>query len=139
MLTDLTIENVRQIERGTNMMDDIYCMIKFVELSEEIPFYANRVSDDNFSSSMWSRLDNEEFGVPGFPPTNYPSHPATESEKSDEVRATRDNLLLKTDWTQSSEDLSATKKAEYKTYRTALRDITNQVGFPFVVTWPTSP
>ena len=139
MLKNLTIESVTVVERGTNMIDDIYCTITFKELSEAIPFWACRTSKDEFSTAMWQKLDNGDYGEVGFPPTHYPSHPQTEAEKDAEVRAARDDALLKTDWTQSSDDLATAKKAEYKTYRSALRDIPLQVGFPFDVTWPTKP
>ena len=133
MLRDLTIESVTICERGTNMVDDIYCTIKFVEMS------ANRISEDEFSRTMWTRLDNEEFGELGFPPTHYPQHPLTEAEETAKVRAERDDLLLKSDWTQIPGNLSDAKKAEWATYRTALRDISSQVTFPYEITWPTKP
>ena len=139
MLRDLTIESVSLIERGTDIINDIYCQIKIAELSEPIPFWARKDSTDDFSKSMWIKLDAGHYGTVGFPPTHYPKHPATEEEKSAEVRAERDNLLLTSDWTQISGELSAAKKAQWATYRTALRDVTLQVGFPFEVNWPTKP
>jgi hypothetical protein len=53
------------------------------------------------------------------------------------VRAKRNQLLTETDWTQV-EDTSA-DKAAYAIYRQALRDITDQDGFPFDITWPELP
>ena len=55
------------------------------------------------------------------------------------VRPERDKLLLESDWTQGTDSpLSDSKKAEWKTYRQALRDITTQSD-PENVTWPTRP
>ena len=49
-------------------------------------------------------------------------------------------LLRQSDWTQLADvPLSAEKKAEWNTYRQALRDITAQEGYPFNVVWPTEP
>ena len=41
------------------------------------------------------------------------------------LRKTRNNLLRESDWTQAADSpLSDSKKAEWKTYRQSLRDIT---------------
>jgi hypothetical protein len=55
----------------------------------------------------------------------------------DEVRKERNRLLTASDWTQIP-DCTVDKQA-WATYRQALRDITNQSGFPTNVTWPTKP
>jgi|DEB0MinimDraft_10_1074344.scaffolds.fasta_scaffold06668_3 hypothetical protein len=139
MLKDLTIESVSLIQRGTDMINDIYCHIKFAEISEPIAFWAKKDSTDEFSSAMWIKLDNGDYGEVSFPPTNYSSHPMTEQEKAAEIRAERDDRLLKSDWTQISGELSDSKKAQWATYRTALRDVPNQVSFPFEINWPSKP
>tara|TARA_B100001250_G_scaffold305825_2_gene267749 strand:+ start:3161 stop:3628 length:468 start_codon:yes stop_codon:yes gene_type:complete len=59
-----------------------------------------------------------------------------------EVRRKRDELLNKYEWTVNSPDLTDSKKAEWKTYRQALRDLPDQSGFPWEadgLTWPTKP
>tara|TARA_R110002167_G_scaffold134288_1_gene319756 strand:+ start:1187 stop:1411 length:225 start_codon:yes stop_codon:yes gene_type:complete len=57
-----------------------------------------------------------------------------------EVRATRDALLTASDWTQLADSpLSDSVKAEWATYRTALRNIPDQEDFPKTVTYPTKP
>lgn len=55
------------------------------------------------------------------------------------VRGKRDALLNKYEWTVASPDLTDDKKAEWKTYRQALRDLPDQSGFPWDITWPTKP
>jgi len=52
------------------------------------------------------------------------------------IRNQRDNLLQQTDWMALSD---VTMSAETTTYRQALRDITEQAGFPYTVEWPTKP
>lgn len=49
------------------------------------------------------------------------------------VRQHRDELLQKTDW-QALSDVAMTDAMT--TYRQALRDVSNQEGFPFSVEWP---
>lgn len=53
-----------------------------------------------------------------------------------EVRMERDRLLAETDYLALSDN---TMSAAMTTYRQALRDITDQAGFPTSVTWPTKP
>lgn len=51
----------------------------------------------------------------------------------------RDQRLADTDWTQANDSpLSEEKKAEWATYRQALRDLPAQEGFPNVA-FPTPP
>jgi hypothetical protein len=52
------------------------------------------------------------------------------------VRPKRDKLIAETDWWATSD---RTMTAEQAAYRQALRDITDQAGFPHDITWPTKP
>jgi hypothetical protein len=56
---------------------------------------------------------------------------------ADGVRGGRDDLLVKSDWTQVAD--APVDKAAWATYRQALRDITTQPGFPWDVQWPVAP
>jgi len=53
-----------------------------------------------------------------------------------EARMKRDALIAETDWWASS-DLTMT--VAQSAYRQALRDITDQAGFPYSITWPEKP
>ena len=52
------------------------------------------------------------------------------------VRSKRDGLLSETDWMALSD---VTMSDTITAYRQALRDIPDQAGFPFSVTWPSNP
>ena len=52
------------------------------------------------------------------------------------VRSHRNAFLAETDWWAASD---RTMTAEQTAYRQALRDITDQAGFPTDITWPTKP
>ena len=54
-----------------------------------------------------------------------------------EVRKQRDEALASTDWTQLSD--APTNQAAWATYRSALRSIPEQSGFPNDITWPEPP
>ena len=53
-----------------------------------------------------------------------------------QVREERDALLAVCDWRASSD---VTMSDAWRTYRTALRDVPAQAGFPNSITWPTEP
>ena len=55
------------------------------------------------------------------------------------VRADRNQRLASCDWTQLPDSpLSVEVKAQWATYRQALRDVTQQPN-PFAIVWPTTP
>jgi len=64
--------------------------------------------------------------------------PKDQSERN--IRSRRDSLLQDTDWIViKSYERGQNIPAEWELYRQALRDITEQTGFPYEVTWPTRP
>jgi len=60
-----------------------------------------------------------------------------DEEQKKRIREERNIRLTESDWTQAP-DCTANKTA-WATYRQALRDIPTSEGFPWNVTWPTSP
>ena len=58
-------------------------------------------------------------------------------QQAQQVRAERNRLLIESDWTQLAD--SPVDKTAWATYRQALRDLPQQVGFPSDVTWPVAP
>ncbi len=59
---------------------------------------------------------------------------AKDAEQAKAVRADRNKRLADSDWTQVAD--APVDKAAWATYRQALRDITNQNGFPWNIQWP---
>ena len=56
------------------------------------------------------------------------------------LRSARNKRLLESDWTQNADaPITAEKKAEWDTYRQALRDITDTYTSLDTVVWPTKP
>jgi hypothetical protein len=58
--------------------------------------------------------------------------------KEDSIKTIRNALLSETDWTQLS-DVPAETASKFAQYRQALRDVTNQEGYPDNVVWPEKP
>jgi len=64
---------------------------------------------------------------------------ATEAEAT-RVRKQRDSLLADTDWRViRATETGTAMETEWADYRQALRDLTQQTGFPSNVEWPVSP
>ena len=59
------------------------------------------------------------------------------SDKWEEIRTQRNELLQECDWTQLS-DIPQTTKDLWSTYRQQLRDITSQSN-PYFIVWPVKP
>lgn len=77
-----------------------------------------------------------EIGVQGNGAVQLPQEPTTA-----EIAIGRRNAELSlTDWTQLSDvPMTEEKRAEWVAYRQALRDITEQSGFPDQIVWPVAP
>lgn len=63
-----------------------------------------------------------------------------DAEQAKSVRQQRDNELAKTDWIVIKNlELNQNIPGVWEVYRQALRDIPEQAGFPWNVTWPEQP
>jgi hypothetical protein len=62
---------------------------------------------------------------------------AKDAEQAKSVRNSRTEKLKDSDWTQLAD--STVDKEAWATYRTALRDVPIQAGFPWTIDWPTQP
>ena len=60
-----------------------------------------------------------------------------DAEQATSVRNSRTEKLKDSDWTQIVD--STADKAAWATYRTALRNVPTQVGFPWTIDWPVAP
>lgn len=59
------------------------------------------------------------------------------AEAEARIRSIRDSKLSSSDWTQVAD--APVDQAAWATYRQGLRDVPQQAGFPFNVTWPQEP
>jgi hypothetical protein len=60
-----------------------------------------------------------------------------DAEQATSVRNSRTEMLKNSDWTQIAD--STADKAAWATYRTALRNVPTQAGFPWTIEWPEVP
>jgi len=125
---DFAFTNARRNVWGT-----IDCDVTLESTGEVIPFTASPDDAEEHGRTLYDQLN-----------TTYSSQVAEcpEAERfevfSANVRSQRNSLLRDTDWTQSSDVPEATKTV-WLAYRQALRDVPQQDGFPYTITWPTAP
>jgi len=63
-----------------------------------------------------------------------------DAEQAKSVRQSRDDKLKETDWIVIKNlELNANIPGVWEVYRQALRDVPNQSGFPWTITWPVEP
>jgi hypothetical protein len=79
--------------------------------------------------SAWHKFNIETKAWVDFTPCDF---------VQSEVKKVRNELLSNSDWTQLF-DVSVPNKADWATYRQALRDIPDQQGYPENVIWPIAP
>lgn len=88
-----------------------------------------RIPDKPYGNFKWSNIKKAWEEIP----TNIIT-----DELIQNVLQKRQILLSGSDWTQLP-DVPLETKSAWATYRQALRDITNQPGFPESVLWPNQP
>lgn len=87
------------------------------------------ITDEQLARWDGSAWAVEDVPTPEADPDDEPVDPA------EEARAKRDSLLTASDWTQVAD--APVDQAAWATYRSLLRDVPQQAGFPDNVTWPT--
>ena len=100
----------------------------------------SRTAVPEYDSLAWRLIDGEFVHVNGawILPYDLEELPLDQAEQN--IRSRRDSLLAETDWLViKSYERSENIPAEWELYRQALRDITEQAGFPYEVQWPTKP
>jgi len=110
-------------------------------------FYTEEIHGENIptpniqlTEDQWLEANNSRCKVVN---GEHTQNPITEDELLDikyaRIRSERDYLLKQSDWTQFNDSpLCAEKKAEWATYRQALRDLPNTVDINNIV-YPTKP
>lgn len=65
---------------------------------------------------------------------------AIDEDQAKAVRETRNKLLLECDWVViKAYEYNEPVPAEWESYRQQLRDLPQQTGFPWEITWPDKP
>jgi hypothetical protein len=140
-----TIDDIQEVTKAASMLgvDAVWCTVLFKGCQNSIPFYATEAFSDSFQSDMYVRLKAGEFGelTEGIGEW-YITIPPNQLELEEAALKKRTQLLVESDYTEFpsiQEKMIAEKIAEWGTYRQALRDVTEQQGYPWDPQWPTKP
>jgi len=113
--------------------------IKWEGINEEYPFTASPADCEAHGRAIFTAAAAGEYGTVA----EYLPPPApTPEELAAQATAKRNQLLAESDWTQLPDAraaMGAEKAAEWDAYRQALRDITDQPGYPAEINWPVKP
>lgn len=111
----------------------IDCYVTIDETGEVIPYHVTSYDDADYGIELHNLLTTTQAGSVAVCPQSE-----IDEALGNEIRGERDSLLSKTDWI-ANKDVDLPNRADWLTYRQSLRDITDQVGFPTSVTFPTAP
>ena len=112
------------------------------EPRERLEYYSDR--EDTDEDFTYSYTIYEAYG--NFPPDVFTEDAdkwadyikeLDKKKAAKEVRKTRNELLRESDWATLPD--AKTDKTACKAYRQALRDISEQAGFPYEIEWPEKP
>ncbi|WP_233854166.1 tail fiber assembly protein [Paraburkholderia sp. HD33-4] len=116
---------------------------------DAIPERAVKISDETYAALLDGQASGKRMKVTADGSPELVDHPPPPDDVlAAQVRAQRNAALAETDWTvaqQQEHILNGTtpdnpeRFKAYATYRQALRDVPQQVGFPREIDWPAKP
>jgi hypothetical protein len=106
-----------------------------VEINHEeagwIPYHVTSNDEEAYGQKLWQELQAYTGEI-------APSEFTIEQIADGDARQKRDQLLKESDWTQNP-DVPESTSSRWVVYRQALRDITEQPGYPMEIVWPEPP
>lgn len=133
--TKYTLEKLRRDNPHTS-----FPKIISDELLASYAVYPYVIQDVDVDSVIQNKIEGQFAQVDGQWTLPMVASNKPQSEVEQYVRSVRDELLILSDWTQMPDSpLDSSTKTSWATYRTGLRDISGQTGFPTDFTWPTAP
>ncbi|MBS1198682.1 MAG: putative phage tail fiber protein [Proteobacteria bacterium] len=140
---DPEIHGEREIEVVQTDPDTGETIDRWMEMNPDtkIPADAVEITAEEHVALLAGQSAGQRIGsdAGGYPVLIDPP-PPTAAELSAAIRAERNARLAACDWTMLPDaPLSAAQVSSWQTYRQALRDLTDQAGFPAAVVWPVAP
>lgn len=136
----MNFKNIRNVTKLNSDLEEysISLDVDFNGNGTYVPtVYCTRIDGDEFCNHILN-----EIKLGNFEGTISTAPELTIEEKLNDltssIRRYRNNLLLKSDWTQLP-DVPPETKIKWMAYRQALRNITDQPKFPNEVIWPAKP
>ena len=112
--------------------------IKIGDIFQDDEHYSERAQWCNENGCYIEEIEPREDGTRQFQIKEIPA--PTDEELAQQIRAKRNGSLNQTDYLMMPDyPISDDKRKLIAEYRQALRDITEQDGFPRAITWPEKP
>ena len=132
-----SLKNPRWANADQTIID---CEITTSQFGDEVlPFTASQEDVEAHGRAIFADIVAGAYGdIAQYLPPPAP----TPEELAAQATAKRNQLLAESDWTQLPDAraaMGAEKAAEWDAYRQALRDITDQPGYPAEIEWPVKP
>ena len=102
-----------------------------------IPAGCVEIAPPSTTDGQLARWDGSAWVVEDAPAPEPEPEPDPEPDLALQVRMRRNELLSSSDWTQVAD--APVDQAAWASYRSLLRGIPEQAGFPDNITWPTEP
>ena len=110
------------------------------EMLASYDVYPYTVQDVDYDHMTQTKSEGDFSQVDGQWVLSMVAENLPEEQAERRIRSKRDEDLQQTDWIViKSYERGENIPADWELYRQALRDVTDQSGFPYSVTWPTKP
>ena len=153
MSKQFTKDDVVEVTKAAKMLgvEAVWCTVLFKGCTNPVAFYAtphkgeNEIHlGDDFQADMYEWLMAGEFGEIKENGVGewYITIPPSQTVIEETVVAKRNQLLLESDYSEfpsTQAKLTEEEKTAWADYRQALRDLTDQEGFPWDPVWPVKP
>jgi hypothetical protein len=144
-MKEFTISDIEKVEKIAFVtgVEQYWCQITLKGGSTPCNFLAEPKSTIRLSRELYDSIKEGTHGEPNHGTGEwYTTQPIEQLELEANARAQRDDLLLRSDYTDTAVQqakMSEGQKTAWANYRDALRDVPNQVNFPYHVEWPVKP
>lgn len=144
-MKQFTLSDIQEVTKTAHVtgVEQFWCQILFKGGTVPCKFLASPTSDLQFSKDVYQAILAGTYGDSHHGTGEwYVTQPPEQPELEDIARATRDDLLLRSDYVDTAvgqSKLTDSQKTAWHEYREALRHITAQDNFPYDIVWPTKP
>jgi len=136
------IQEITMISFVTGV-EQFWCKIQLKGGSVPCNFLASPTSGLQFSKDVYESIKSGAHGDTHHGTGEwFVTEPKEQAELEKDARTTRDDLLIRSDYTETAigqSKLSDSQKTAWSDYRDALRNISKQANFPYDIEWPTKP
>jgi hypothetical protein len=122
----MKIKTVKNPQWANRSKTAINLTVRFEEINEDLPFTATANDSEAHSRELFTKAKQGVYGQV----KEFAAIPLSNIKVEQLVRTERDKRLSESDWTQAA-DVPQSIKDKWASYRQSLRDLPQQVDFPW--------